>query len=106
MSTRLTEALVTMSVVQTGPALEARFLVSNARFLGSGAEGFQESYVLQQRFGEPLALSRITASGRWFSGQNADGALKVELTLSKDSRTLQGSIKVEGAWYGVSLRRK
>jgi hypothetical protein len=106
MSSRLSEALVTFSVAPAGSTVEARLQLSSARNLGSGSDGLDESYQLQRRSAESTPLSRIAVAGRWISGQDADGGLKVELTLSKDSRTLQGNIRVDGTWYGVSLRRK
>ncbi|HSF06187.1 MAG TPA: caspase family protein [Methylomirabilota bacterium] len=106
MSNRLSEALATLSVAQTGSTATATLQLSSARNLDSGLGGLHESYELQRRSGEPLSLPRTAVAGRWFSGQDAGGRLQVELTLSKDSRTLQGTIKVDGTWYGVSLRRK
>jgi hypothetical protein len=106
MSSRLSEALVTLSVAPTGSTVEATLQLSSARNRGSGTDGLHESYELQRRSAESLPLFRTAVAGRWFSGQAADGQLKVELTLSKDSRTLQGSIRVDGTWYDVSLRRK
>ncbi|MGH7312312.1 MAG: hypothetical protein ACREJV_04000, partial [Candidatus Rokuibacteriota bacterium] len=106
MSTRLSEALVGLSIVQRGAAGEATVLLSSARNRGSGMVGFDESYALLRRSAGPTPLFRISVAGRRLWGQDADGTLTLELDLSKDSRTLQGTIKADGTPYGVNLRRK
>lgn len=106
MSSRLSEALVTLSVAHTGSGTEAMLVLSSARNRGSGTDGLHESYALQRRSAEPTPLSRTAVAGRFLSGQDAGGSVTLELTLSKDSRTLEGDIRVDGIWYGVSLRKK
>jgi hypothetical protein len=81
-------------------------VLSSARNRGSGTDGLHESYALQRRSAEPTPLSRTAVAGRFLSGQDAGGSVTLELTLSKDSRTLEGDIRVDGIWYGVSLRKK
>ena len=105
MSTRLSEAAVELSVSHDVAGVTAALLIHSARNLGAGTIGFHESYAIA-RHAWPKPLSGLAVQGRRVHGQDADRLFALDLELSRDHKSLEGTLTAEGTVYSVYLRRR